>query len=181
MAEFPAFTIWIDRYHGATGHLTTVQHGAYLLLLFEMWRNGGVLPNDEKILARIARLPLDKWRKMSPTMMAFMETDGQWITQPRLVKELKRARQHRARQSAGAKAMWLKRQGAADTRPYGAVVLDHMPPDSTLVSKKITTSEYDAAEESGKREEKSSANGKSESIAVSPALAAKYTRQAMRH
>ncbi len=88
MTDSPAMMLWTDAYLGDTSHLTTIEHGAYLLILMAMWRAGGSLPNDDVRLSRTARLPLDKWRRMAPTILDFMTIEGASITQKRLKLEL---------------------------------------------------------------------------------------------
>ena len=44
MAEAPIMPFATDAYIGDTTHLTTIEHGAYLLLLFAMWRTAGGSP-----------------------------------------------------------------------------------------------------------------------------------------
>lgn len=62
MAEFPALTLWTDAYLSDTRHLSTLEHGAYLLLLMEAWRRPyNVLPGDDTTLARLAGLTLAEW------------------------------------------------------------------------------------------------------------------------
>ena len=65
---------YIGDYLGDTGHLNTLQHGAYCLLLFAYWRAGS-LPNDEKKLQNISRMTPTEWRKNRTTLQAFFH-DG---------------------------------------------------------------------------------------------------------
>lgn len=95
MTDMPAMMLWTDAYLADTAHLTTAEHGAYLLVLMAMWRSGGSLPNDETRLARLAKLPVNRWRAMAPTILEFMAVEGDVITQKRLVSELKIANEKR--------------------------------------------------------------------------------------
>jgi uncharacterized protein YdaU (DUF1376 family) len=115
MTAVPAMLLWTDAYMGDTTHLSTVEHGAYLLILMAMWRNGGSLPNDEIRLARTAKLTLDKWRKIAPTIYGMMTVNGDAITQKRLQQELKHAtgrmEKRKTAGSLGGRAKALKYKG----------------------------------------------------------------------
>lgn len=90
MAEFPALPLFTDAYLSDTRHLTTEEHGAYLLLLMEAWRRPDCsLPDDDKLLARLAGMPVARWQEVKPVVMEFWKRDGRrkiW-TQKRLLKE----------------------------------------------------------------------------------------------
>lgn len=60
----------VGDYLADTGHLSTTQHGAYLLLIMHYWRKKE-LPTDDKQLAAIAKLPLRIWLDMKETIQAF--------------------------------------------------------------------------------------------------------------
>ncbi|WP_028970144.1 YdaU family protein [Sphingomonas sp. URHD0057] len=116
MAEFPALPLWTDAYLGDTTHLTTIEHGAYLLLLITAWRTSECcLPDDDRLLARYARMNGQQWKRIRPIIEAFFVVDGGQWRQRRLTDERESVQQHRARQSekgkAGAVAKALKKQG----------------------------------------------------------------------
>lgn len=66
--------LYVGDYLADTGHLTTVEHGAYLLLIMHYWRVGS-LPVDDAKLARIARMTATEWRKVRKTIAAFFDDD----------------------------------------------------------------------------------------------------------
>lgn len=90
MADFPALPLWTDAYLADTRHLSTLEHGAYLLLLMEAWRRPHCdLPDNDMVLSRLAGLPLVDWEEIKPVVMAFWTRDGRrkvW-TQKRQKKE----------------------------------------------------------------------------------------------
>lgn len=104
--------LYVADYLGDTRHLTTEQHGAYLLLLMTMWRSAGRLPNDDKKLARIAGTTPSRWAKIAPEVMEFFSIEGAEITNARLSRELEKAQEKSIKRAAsgikGAKAKALK-------------------------------------------------------------------------
>ena len=105
--------IWMPLYIGdhlsTTTRLTTEQHGAYLLLQMDYWKNGPP-PDDDAVLAQITRMPPDAWRNARATLAEYIEVeDGLW-KQARLDSELQRARENKeatsARATNAADARW---------------------------------------------------------------------------
>ena len=116
MAEFPALPLWTDAYLGDTTHLTTLEHGAYMLLLMTAWRaKDQRLPDNDKLLARYAKLTPGQWARIKPIIADFFTISGGFWTQSRLTDEATAVRQHRERQSAAGKASALKRKGRHST------------------------------------------------------------------
>lgn len=64
----------IADYLADTGHLTATEHGAYLLLIMHYWQNGA-LPENERLIARIAKLSLEQWEE-SRDMLAMLFGPG---------------------------------------------------------------------------------------------------------
>jgi uncharacterized protein YdaU (DUF1376 family) len=95
-----------DAYHRDTTHLTTEEHGAYFLLLMAAWGSDDcTLPNDERRLAALAKMPVAKWRKIALTVLEFWTIDKGRISQKRLLKEWSyvREKSEKARQSVASR------------------------------------------------------------------------------
>jgi uncharacterized protein YdaU (DUF1376 family) len=114
MAEFPAFPLWTDAYLADTHHLSTTEHGAYLLLLVAMWRSNGTLPNDDRQLAKFARLGSNQWQRIKPVLMPFFRISGSTLTQGRLADELQYVRDHSKKQAKNARSRWENRTAPPD-------------------------------------------------------------------
>jgi hypothetical protein len=70
--------VYIGDYLADTMHLSTEQHGAYLLLLFHLWRRG-ILPDDNVVLAQITGLSISAWSTARAVLGEFFEIrDGLW-------------------------------------------------------------------------------------------------------
>lgn len=132
MAEFPAFPLWTDAYLGDTTHLTTLEHGAYLLLLMVAWRSKeGTLPDDDVLLSRYAKLRLDHWRKIRPIIQSFFKVEnGIWI-QGRLKDELESVKLLSKVQSKKARGRWANYSAAKALKNNNSdnanALIQHMP------------------------------------------------------
>lgn len=70
--------LYVGDYLADTAHLTTEQHGAYLLLILSSWASGPPADNEET-LAAIARLSVERWRTQAPVLRAFFSVRrGLW-------------------------------------------------------------------------------------------------------
>lgn len=103
---------FVGDYLSATSRLTTEQHGAYLLIILDYWKNGPP-PDDDAVLAQIARLAPAAWKRARAALCGFFDiVDGQWI-QKRVEHERERAANITGERSkagkAGAAKRWSKR------------------------------------------------------------------------
>lgn len=94
-------------YLADTSHLTTEEHGAYLLLLIAAWRQDDCgLPNDDRKLARITGLSARKWLAIKDTILEFWTVEGGRIFQARLRKERGFADQKSENNRRSARTRW---------------------------------------------------------------------------
>ena len=71
---------WIDRWRKSTAYtdMTLAEQGAYRNLLDELWLRNGILPNNERILAKVAG-DVEEWPKVRPAVLArFRLTTSGW-------------------------------------------------------------------------------------------------------
>jgi uncharacterized protein YdaU (DUF1376 family) len=108
--SLPWFSFYTDDYLGNTMHLTTEEHGAYLLLMLTYYRTEKPLPGYDRALAGTARLPLDRWLIARVALEPFFKADGDVWRHDRIEAEIaERHEKHtkssdRARHAALAKA-----------------------------------------------------------------------------
>lgn len=106
--------LWIGAYLADTMKLTTLQHGAYLLLLIAYWRERKALADDDEELRAITKLDRAEWKKVRPVLAKFFRVgDGVWWHK-RVEAEIAQAdeRAKKAAEKAGraAQARWKKPQ-----------------------------------------------------------------------
>jgi uncharacterized protein YdaU (DUF1376 family) len=126
--------LYIGDYLGDTPRLTTEQHGAYLLLLMDYWRNGPP-PADDDVLCQITRLSRSAWRKMKPSILQYFIEENGLLKQGRAERELANARGNQERRSAKAKKAASARWTGGDHAPGNApsmpeALLGGCPPPS---------------------------------------------------
>ena len=81
---------WGD-YFGDTMHLTTEEHGAYLLLLGIYWRRAKGLPDDDKWLASVTKMTTKKWKMVRPNIIEFFDISDGLLIHKRVEKEILRS------------------------------------------------------------------------------------------
>ncbi len=102
--------LWIGAYLADTMKLTTVQHGAYFLLLMAYWRERAPLKDDDDELRSITKTERAEWRRMRPVLSPFFKVgEGVWWHK-RVEEEMSKAdnRSKAAKEKAqkGADARW---------------------------------------------------------------------------
>jgi uncharacterized protein YdaU (DUF1376 family) len=59
-------------------HLSTEEHGAYLLLMFNYWQTGRAIPKSR--LAKIARISNERWISVESSLKEFFNDNGtDWV------------------------------------------------------------------------------------------------------
>ena len=108
MSSISSMPVFVDSYLADTTHLSTEEHGAYLLLLMAMWQRNGSVPDDDKDNARMTGLSLTKWKRTKIRLANLLQIEGGEITQKRLKKEYKYVQEKREKN---------KQNGALGGRP----------------------------------------------------------------
>jgi uncharacterized protein YdaU (DUF1376 family) len=127
----PWMPLYVADYLADTAHLTAAESGAYLHLIMHYWLNNG-LPDDDKKLARIARMTDKEWRAAKTTIAEFFH-DG-W-RHGRIDAELAEAASKSDAARSSAKKRWDKRKGGeADANAYANAMPPDMPSECSSLS-----------------------------------------------
>ena len=98
----PWYPFNVVDYNADTGRLTTIQHGAYILLMNEYWLSGG-LPDDDEQLAVITKLPPDAWLMLKSKIEQFFLPGWK---HKRIDKELRIAKSFKKHAEKAAAKRW---------------------------------------------------------------------------
>lgn len=101
--------LYIADYMLDTAHLSTEEHGAYLLLLLHAWMNKGALPNDDERLRRITRMEKRAWNISKNEIKSFFYEHQGVLRHRRIDLELQRAQEMVNQRSMAGKASAAKR------------------------------------------------------------------------
>lgn len=88
MNKLPYQKMFWGDYLRDTRHLSTEEHGAYLLLIAAYWESGKALPDDNQQLARLTGLSLKKWKMVRPKISRFFEISEGHFYHFRIEKDL---------------------------------------------------------------------------------------------
>ncbi|KUE88902.1 hypothetical protein ASL20_09780 [Cupriavidus necator] len=117
--------LYVADYLADTTRLTTEQHGAYLLLIMDYWRNGPPEADDET-LAQITKLPATQWRKHAQKLRAlFSEHDGK-LWHKRIEEERKKAGVISSSRSEAGKQGAAKRWGKTKAKDIANAMANAM-------------------------------------------------------
>lgn len=108
MAALPYMQLYVADYLADTGHLTTEEHGAYLLLIFNYWQTGKPLRKDR--LSTVARLSNDRWVSVESVLKEFFHDNGETWVHFRIEADLASVQESVENASKAGKASALARQ-----------------------------------------------------------------------
>ena len=129
--------IYIGDYLSDTLRLTTEQHGAYLLLIMDYWKQGAP-PDKDEVLASITRCSKDAWAMLRPFLEPFFKIqNGRWEhkrVEQEKAKAVAQSETFTKRASHAAKSRWGRRKSESYTSsivkaPPQAIV-EHVPSPS---------------------------------------------------
>lgn len=131
--------LYIGDYLADTNRLTTEQHGAYLLLIMDYWRNGPP-PDDEEILQNVTRLSKFLWKKHGPVLQKFFTVENGVWRHKRIDEEMAGASSGKAAASEKARiaanARWSKNDAPSNAQAHAPEMLEECPsPSPSPISK----------------------------------------------
>ncbi|QYM99525.1 DUF1376 domain-containing protein [Pseudomonas protegens] len=115
MAALPYMQLYVADYLADTMHLTTEEHGAYLLLIFNYWQTGRAIPKAR--LARIARLSNERWTDVEQSLNEFFNDNGEAWVHERIERDLEAVHATQNQRSAAGKASAEARKNKKAAKP----------------------------------------------------------------
>lgn len=131
MAALPYMAFYPADYLADTTHLSTLEHGAYCLLIFNQWQTGKPLSKEDGRLAKIVKLSVDEWQAIKNTIIELFQDTPEGYVHKRVMRERERVGEKSEKAKASANSRWKKRK----PRHAVAMLTEQNRTDHTLVSK----------------------------------------------
>lgn len=96
-------------YKADTAHLELEEHGAYRLLIDEIWLSGGTLKFDERRLARRLGVTTNRFKKIWSAIGEFFRLEGGEISHKRITAEIEKAQKNVEKRAEIARKAAAKR------------------------------------------------------------------------
>lgn len=96
--------LYITDYLGDTMHLTTEQHGAYMLMLMAAWKNDGSIKDDDKHIKQVTRLGDKSFKESIETLRAFFVAENGALRHKRIDNELEKSKSNKKQKIAAGNA-----------------------------------------------------------------------------
>lgn len=106
MAELPILPVKTDAILSDTMHLSAEEFGVYCRLLFVMWRQRGRLIDDDRELAMIGGITLERWHEIKDKVMRPMTVGGGQVSQKRLTDTWMQVQETRRKRALAAQTRW---------------------------------------------------------------------------
>jgi len=135
----PWMPLYIGDYLKDTGHLTTLQHGAYLLLIMHYWQHGG-LPESASGKARVTRLSGRQWSSNCQALAKLFLPDWK---HKRIDAELEKYRVISEKRALAGFKGGSSSRGRTNVERFGLQAIAKQT--GTQSHKNITSTEYVAA------------------------------------
>ena len=118
--------LYVADYLADTMRLTTEQHGAYMLLIMDYWRNGPP-PDDEVVLCSITKMSAQQWQKNRDALAEFFAIrDAKWHHK-RIDEERAKSKDINGKRQASAKIGAEKRWGKPVSDEFLSKTAQEMP------------------------------------------------------
>lgn len=154
MAALPYMQLYVADYLADTMHLTTEEHGAYLLLIFNYWQTGKSIP--KKRLQKIARVPNDRWASVEDSLVEFFNDDGECWVHERIDRDLEVVKETQEQRTRAGKASAEARKRAIATKSQREASACSTP-DERPLNGKATNKDTDTDTDTDKDKQQGSA------------------------
>lgn len=114
----PYIRIFHETFCQETNGLTMEEQGAYLRLLFALWRAGGRIVHDDTLIAKSLPINANKWYKIKPALMPFFHDEDGYLSHENLAAEyLRSVGDKKANNSSTTSSAHPAARGAASMQP----------------------------------------------------------------